>query len=82
MKLVDKPVISWQCNECEGTTPINRDLTREQVGDKSSIVMDKAIAVVEHIPFVMSFLSWYSDWIKPRVSGRKIRASNILSEKA
>lgn len=82
MKLQQKPVIGWQCSECNGTVPLSRDLTREQVGDKSSIIVDAALQVLDHIPNNIAFCSWYSDWIRPFVGGRKKRLSQDLSEKA
>jgi|SRR5215510_792069 len=82
MKEVDKPGIKWECPECNSRTPMLRDLTREQVGDKSSIVMEKAIEVLEHIPTLVSWCAWYRDWIELRVAGRKERLSDELSEKA
>lgn len=82
MKHLDKSVIGWQCSECDGTIPLKRDLTREQVGDKSSIIVDAAMEVLNHIPSVLAFCVWYSDWIEPRIASRKIRLSDDLSERA
>jgi len=82
MKHQDKPVVSWQCSNCDGTIPLNRDLTREQVGDKSSIVMDDAIRVIEHLPILVSFCDWFIEWREPRIAGRKIRLRPDLSEEA
>src|SRR6266496_2864794 len=82
MKKSDKPIVGWQCDTCGGTTPIQRDLTREQIGDKSSIVMDAAMIVLKHVPYFMSFCSWFRDWTDPRVGGRKTRLSSDLSEMA
>jgi DNA-directed RNA polymerase subunit RPC12/RpoP len=82
MKLMDKPTIGWQCHECGNTTPMTRDLTREQIGDKTSIVMEAAIKILDHIPFLMSFCSWFRDWSEPYVAGRKIRLSGPLSDRA
>lgn len=82
MKLLERPVIQWECSECGSTTPMTRDLTREQVGDKSSIIVEKAIEVLEHIPAVVAFSRWYRDWIEPRVASRKKRLADELSEKA
>ncbi len=82
MKLAEKPAVGWQCSECNGTVPMSRDLTREQVGDKSSIVIDYAMQVAEHVPNNVAFCIWYSDWIEPLVGGRKTRLSEDLSEKA
>ena len=82
MKLEDKTVIGWQCGECGSNTPMKRDLTREQIGDKTSIVMDAAVEFMNHIPFLMSFCSWFRDWIDPYVAGRKIRLSGDLSDRA
>jgi len=82
MKESDKPIVGWQCSECEGTVPLERDLTREQVGDKSSIIVDAAMEVLNHIPSQTAFCVWYSDWIDPFVAGRKIRLSGDLSDKA
>jgi len=82
MKHSDKPVIAWQCSNCEGSVQISRDLTREQVGDKSSIIVDAAMQILDHIPAQVAFCQWYSEWIEPRISSRKIRLSDELSEKA
>lgn len=82
MKELEKPVVSWECANCGGTKPIHRDLTREQVGDKSSIVMDVAIQVLEHIPWLIAFFMWYSEWIEPYVGGRRKRLSDDLSDRA
>ena len=82
MKLEDKTVIGWQCGECGSNIPMRRDLTREQIGDKTSIVMDAAIEFMDHIPFLMSFCSWFRDWIDPYVAGRKKRLSGPLSDRA
>ena len=82
MKETEKQVIGWECPECNNTQPLRRDLTREQVGDKSSIVVDAAIQVLEHIPGLMAFFAWYSQWIEPRVAGRRSRLSDDLSERA
>lgn len=82
MKQTEKPAVGWQCSECNGTVPMSRDLTREQVGDKSSIVIDYAMQVAEHVPNNVAFCIWYSDWIEPLVGGRKTRLSEDLSEKA
>lgn len=82
MKMMDKSLVGWQCSECDGTVPLTRDLTREQVGDKSSIIIDAALDIIDHIPSQIAFCSWYSDWIEPRIGGRKARLSEGLSEKA
>jgi hypothetical protein len=82
MKLLDKPIRGWQCQECGNSTPMTRDLTREQIGDKTSIVMDAAIKVMNHIPFFVSFCSWFRDWTDPYIAGRKIRLSGDLSDRA
>lgn len=82
MKEIEKPIVSWECPECNSTHPVRRDLTREQVGDKSSIIVDAAIQVLEHIPYLMGFFSWYREWIEPMVSGRRSRLSGDLSDRA
>jgi transcription elongation factor Elf1 len=82
LKESEKQVVGWQCSNCEGTVPLERDLTREQVGDKSSIIVDAAMEVLNHIPNFMAFCAWYSDWVDPYVAGRKIRLSGDLSDKA
>jgi hypothetical protein len=77
-----KPQIGWQCPECEGTEPIRRNLTREQIGDKSGIIMEIAEKFLERIPDAATFCSWYRGWLERRVSGRKSRLSSDLSERA
>lgn len=77
-----KPMIGWVCPECEGTTPMRRNLTREQIGDKSSIIMDIAEKFLMRIPDAAAFCNWYREWIEQRVSGRKSRLSQDLSERA
>lgn len=82
MKEMKKPAVGWVCTECGGTSPRTRSLTREQIGDKSSIVMDAAIEILEHIPSHMGFCLWYHDWLDGYLGGRKDRLSDNLSEKA
>lgn len=82
MRESSKPMIGWVCPECEGTTPMRRNLTREQIGDKSSIIMDIAEKFLMRIPDAAAFCNWYRDWIEQRVSGRKSRLSQDLSERA
>lgn len=82
MKEQPKSAICWQCSECEGTVPMTRDLTREQVGDKSSIIVDAVMDIIDHEPGRIAFCTWYNDWIKLRVGGRKIRLSDDLSNQA
>jgi hypothetical protein len=82
MRESQKPAIGWVCPECEGTEAIHRNLTREQIGDKSSIIMDIAEKFLMRIPDAAAFCNWYRDWIEQRVSGRKSRLSNDLSERA
>jgi hypothetical protein len=82
MKQQNKTAVSWQCSNCDGTVPINRDLTREQVGDKSSIVVDSALDIIKNIPVLVGFCKWHKDWINPRVGGRKERLGPDLSDKA
>jgi hypothetical protein len=77
-----KPQVGWQCPECEGTEPIRRNLTREQIGDKSGIIMEIAEKFLERIPDAAAFCSWYRIWLERRVSGRKTRLSSDLSERA
>lgn len=82
MKERNKSPIAWECPECNNMTPIKRDLTREQVGDKSNIIVDAAIQVLEHIPILMAFFAWYAEWIEPYVAGRRTRLSEDLSDRA
>lgn len=77
-----KPQIGWVCPECEGTVPMRRNLTREQIGDKSSIIMDIAERFLMRIPDAAAFCNWYREWLEQRVSGRKSRLSSDLSERA
>lgn len=74
--------VQWVCPECEGTTGIKRNLTREQIGDKSSIIVDIAHKIAMSFPDCAVFYSWYRDWLERRVSGRKSRLSDDLSEHA
>ena len=82
MREQSKPEVGWVCPECEGTQSVHRNLTREQIGDKSSIIVDIAERLIEKIPDCAAFCSWYRDWLERRVGGRKSRASQELSDKA
>jgi hypothetical protein len=82
MRESHKPQVGWVCPECEGTTPLRRNLTREQIGDKSSIIMDIAENFLMRIPDAAAFCNWYREWLEQRVSGRKSRLSSDLSERA
>lgn len=82
MKERNKSIIAWECSNCNNTTPLKRDLTREQVGDKSNIIVDFSLQVLEHIPFLISFFMWYAEWIEPYVAGRRTRLSEDLSDRA
>lgn len=82
MRQSQKPMIGWVCTQCEGTEAITRNLTREQIGDKSSIIMDIAEKFLRKIPDVAAFCNWYRGWIEQRVGGRKSRLSSDLSERA
>jgi hypothetical protein len=82
MRESQKPMVGWQCPECEGTEALRRNLTREQIGDKSSIIMDIAERFLAKIPDAAAFCNWYREWLEQRVSGRKSRLSSDLSERA
>ena len=77
-----KPQVGWECPECQSNEPIRRNLTREQIGDKSGIIMEIAEKFLERIPDAAAFCSWYRAWLERRVSGRKTRLSSDLSERA
>ena len=83
MRLKDRAsAVQWICPECDGSQPIKRNLTREQIGDKSSIIMDIAEKFLMNIPDAAVFCSWYREWLERRLSGRKTRLSDDLSEHA
>lgn len=82
MRESQKPQIGWVCPECEGTAAMRRNLTREQIGDKSGIIMEIAEKLLMKIPDAAAFCNWYREWLEQRVSGRKSRLSSDLSERA
>lgn len=82
MRRLDKNVVGWHCSNCDGTTPITRDLTREQVGDKSSILIEAVEKKLREIPVYLKFQEWFKFWIEPYVAGRKTRLHSDLSDVA
>jgi predicted RNA-binding Zn-ribbon protein involved in translation (DUF1610 family) len=74
--------VEWICPECDGNQPIKRNLTREQIGDKTSIIVDIAHKIAMSFPDCAVFYSWYHDWLERRLAGRKTRLSDDLSEHA
>jgi hypothetical protein len=82
MRKIDKPVVGWYCSNCDGNTPITRDLTREQVGDKSSILIDEVEKLLKQMPIYIKFQEWFRHWVEPYIAGRKTRLHARLSNEA
>jgi hypothetical protein len=74
--------VEWICPECSGNQSMKRNLTREQIGDKTSIIVDIAHRIAMSFPDCAVFYSWYHDWLERRLAGRKTRLSDDLSEHA
>lgn len=72
----------WRCRQCGGTEGRWRDMTREQIGDKTPDILQAAKDFASHIPGYIELCKWYRNWKQLRIYARKDRLAVKLSHKA
>jgi hypothetical protein len=71
------------CGQCGGTKILDRENTREQVGDKEADVYRNAADVLNHIPFYADvFVSYVSNVKSPAIYARKAAIHEPFSKSA
>jgi hypothetical protein len=73
----------YRCRNCGGVNFIERETTREQVGDRKEYIFNTAKDVLENFPFFADFLHDHNKkYVMPYENARKLRISGQFSNSA
>lgn len=83
MYMDKESITGYRCRNCDGVNFIERETTREQVGDRKEYIFNSAKFVMENFPFWSDFLHDHNKkYVMPYENARKLRISGQFSNSA
>ena len=72
----------YRCLNCNGTTFIERETTREQIGDRKDWLFTTAHNIAYSDPFIEAIHFWNENYVMPYENSRKVRIGPQFSKAA